>query len=272
MRTSTSLCFVITSLAAACGSSDNATVTGYQIVAKKGSSLTAVAGDAVQLQVVETLSDGNTRDVADGTKVTWTAPQTITTLAPDDTADSPVPDPGADPLGFFIANPTRTDDTAPLEGVLFVRDAGSGGPGTIAVSATISAQTASVTANVTVGPTPDGDAVRGKAKYSVNCAICHGQTADGSPPQNKDGTYTVYGQDYDFPAPGLNNTQENVGADPDWTAAILAVAARSDADDAGVALRLPMPPWMTYPDPDTNAPLTTQDFADIYAYLVSETN
>lgn len=274
MRTWTSLFLLIPVVAACGGSDDNATVTGYQIVAKQGSSLTAVAGDAVQLQVVETLSNGKTQAAPGDVKVTWTSPATVKTLVPeDDTTPSPVPDAGADPLGFFIDNPTRTDATSSLAGVLFVRDAGTAGGGTIAVSATISAQAEPLTANVTVGPTPAGDAARGKDKYAVNCAICHGSTADGSPP-NADGSYTVYGQNYPFPAPPLNNAPgaDAVGGDPDWNAAIFAVAVRSDADDAAVSLRLPMPSWLTFDDPDTQKPPTTQDFVDIYAYLISETN
>ncbi|HET9627167.1 MAG TPA: c-type cytochrome [Kofleriaceae bacterium] len=255
------------------GGGDDAKVTGYQIVAEQGSSLTAVAGDAVQLKVVETLDDGNTRDVPGDTKVTWTAPPTITSLAPDDTTSaSPMPAPGADPTGFFLNNPTRGDAAADLRGTLFVLDAGASGAGSIAVSATVPGQAAPITASVVVGPTPAGDATKGKTTYRNNCAICHGQTGDGSPP-NPDGSYTIDGLKSDFPAPGLNNAPGAgfVGGDPDWNAAVLAVAARADADDGAVALRLPMPSWLTEPSIEHGKPLTTQDFADIYAYLVSET-
>jgi hypothetical protein len=136
----------------------------------------------------------------------------------------------------------------------------------------VSGASAPVTADLTVSPTPAGDAARGKTKYGADCSICHGQTADGTPP-NGDGTFTIFGAPYPFPAPGLNNApgSGNLANDPDWNAASFAIAARSDTDNAGVALRLPMPSWLTFGDTDTKAPPTTQDFADIYAYLVSET-
>jgi hypothetical protein len=73
------------------------------------------------------------------------------------------------------------------------------------------------------------------------------------------------------PGAGAQPALGNLGGDPDWNAAIFAVAARSDADDGAVSLRLPMPSWLTFPDADAKQLLTTQDFVDIYAYLVSET-
>jgi hypothetical protein len=43
-------------------------------------------------------------------------------------------------------------------------------------------------------------------------------------------------------------------------------------DNGGVALRLPMPDWLSTPNPATGAPLATQDFADIYAFLKTQTH
>jgi hypothetical protein len=83
--------------------------------------------------------------------------------------------------------------------------------------------------------------------------------------------YVLDGQPYDYPAPGLNAEPGNVAGDPDWNAALLAFAARADVDNAGVALRVPMPDWLATPNPATGKPLTTQDFADIYAFLRTQT-
>jgi hypothetical protein len=49
---------------------------------------------------------------------------------------------------------------------------------------------------------------------------------------------------------------------------LLAVAARSDMDNGGLELRTPMPDWLS--DDATGALLSTQDFADIYAYLMTQ--
>jgi hypothetical protein len=76
---------------------------------------------------------------------------------------------------------------------------------------------------------------------------------------------------YAYPAPGINAEPGNLASDPSWNAALLALAARADIDNRGVALRLPMPDWLASPDPATGHLLTTQDFADIYAFLKTQT-
>ena len=49
------------------------------------------------------------------------------------------------------------------------------------------------------------------------------------------------------------------------------IAARADIDNGGLELRLPMPDWLTEKNPKTGDLLTTQDFADIYAYMKTQT-
>jgi hypothetical protein len=81
----------------------------------------------------------------------------------------------------------------------------------------------------------------------------------------------IDGETYDFPALGLNAEPGNVGNDPAWNAALLAFSARSDVDNAGVTLRVPMKDWLQNANPAVGKPLTTQDFADIYAFLRTQT-
>jgi hypothetical protein len=73
------------------------------------------------------------------------------------------------------------------------------------------------------------------------------------------------GMTFDYPAPGLNTEPDNLAADPDWNAALFAMAARGDFDDGGIVLRKSMPDWLT--TTISGHPPTTQDFADIYAFL-----
>jgi hypothetical protein len=63
----------------------------------------------------------------------------------------------------------------------------------------------------------------------------------------------------------------NTAGDPAWNAALFAIAARAEVDNGGLTLRLPMPDWLTEPSSVTGAPLTTQDLADIYAFLKTRT-
>ena len=261
--------FVLFSLVVFAACSSSTSVTGYRI---EGAG-SAVAGDALALSVVEVLSDGTTEPLGSAATVTWTAPATVTATDPT-AANSPdvLPAFGADPTGIFLANPVRTDTSGLIAGVLFVLDAGSDGGGTLDIAATVSGESAPVTATVAVAHGPSGNASNGQTVYAANCAACHGATADGTP-ANTDGTYTIDGAKYDFPAPGLNNAPDtgNLGGDPSWNAALLAFAARADARNTGVALRDPMPCWFADDAASSSAPPTTQDFADIYAWLVSET-
>jgi mono/diheme cytochrome c family protein len=90
--------------------------------------------------------------------------------------------------------------------------------------------------------------------YGANCATCHGATGQGTT---------------DFP--GLNNMPDHVAGDPDWNASLVAMSARSDMDDLGVSLDLAMPRWLTRTS-STGQPLSPSDFADIYAFLKTQTH
>ena len=61
-----------------------------------------------------------------------------------------------------------------------------------------------------------------------------------------------------------------LASDPAWNAELLAMAARADMDNGGLTLRQPMPCWLAMPNPATRQPLTTQDYADIYAFLKTQ--
>ena len=256
-----------TLLLAGCSSSSGS--GDLTVVASSGSLTAAVAGDAIALKVM----DGTDELPGDAT-VVWSGVPTAKALDPSSTAASPLPDPGSAPTAVFLANPGRTDVTADLAGVLFILDPGTTAGGSLSLTATISGSvTGTATVSIPVGATPAGDATRGGALYGsagANCAACHGATAHGTD-AGADGKFTIEGAKYDFPAPGLDTEEGNVGSDPGWNAALLAMASRSDVDNGGLTLRLPMPAWIADPNPATKEPLTTQDFADIYAFLKTQT-
>jgi hypothetical protein len=266
-------------LAACGGTSENSGSLQLQIVTTSGAPLAAVAGDAIALKVVLVAPDGTVGGLPGDAKVTWTAPFPVVTLPPNSIAASPLPVSGADPTGAWVENPYRTDRSADLKNVVFVLDPGIAQNGTLEVSASVSGIApdggVGVTANISVNPTPVGDWTRGAALYGsagANCAQCHGATGHGSAGPNDAGTYTIAGASFAFPGPGINAEPGNCASDPAWNAALFAVSARADMDNGGVALRLPMPDWLSEPDPEAGAPLTTQDFADIFAFLKTQTH
>ena len=245
-----------------------------RIVTVSGAPLQANAGDAVPLKVVAVDADGGTNDLPAGASVCWTSPAVVTALPVDSNADSPLPAPGPLPTAGWIVNPGRPERAGDLANVLFVFDPGTTANPTLTVSATVTGSVSGeATAAVPISTTPAGDATRGAAVYGAsgaNCAECHGATGHGSPEGSDATTFTIVGGTYDFPVPGLNSEDGNVAGDPAWTPALLAVAARSDMDNEGVTLRAPMPDWLTQANPATGAPPTTQDFADIFAFLKTQ--
>jgi mono/diheme cytochrome c family protein len=265
--------FSLAALVGGCGSSSAPAAPQLGIAAVSGAPLSAVAGDAVALQVVVVEADGSTHPLSDGVSVTWTSPAVVTALPPGSTAPSPLPVPLADPTGAWIDNPGRPDRNADLAGVLFVYDPGTVQNGTLQVSATVRGGSPSgdVTASILVDPTPAGDWTRCGPLYAASCASCHGPTGHGSPGAPEASSYVIGGQTYDYPAPGLNAEPGNTAWDPAWNAALFAIAARADVDNGGLTLRLPMPDWLTEPSTVTSVPLTTQDLADIYAFLKTQT-
>lgn len=69
-----------------------------------------------------------------------------------------------------------------------------------------------------------------------------------------------------------NTSSAPTASDPTWNAALFAVASRADMDNQGVTLRAPMPDWLARTNPASGKPLTTQDFADIFAFLKTQTH
>ena len=274
-----SVLFLLAAGAACSNSATPASVSGLHIVAASGSPLTAQTGDSLQLKVVQTDAAGDAADLPAGAKVTWMLPSTITALAADDDGDpSPLPPFDAGPTAVFVNNPGRTDRNADLSSTLFVLDPGTASNASLQVSASVSGVVVSdasePSTSVSVAAGPVGDQTRGSALYGAqgaNCANCHGATGHGSTEPADSSSFMIDGHAYHFPAPGLNAEDGNVGSDPDWNAALLAVASRSDVDNDGITLRLPMPDWLSRPNPATGLPLTTQDFADIYAFLQTQT-
>lgn len=247
-----------------------------QIVTVAGGPLQAVAGDALRLKVVLVAVDGSIGDLPADSQVTWSSPSApVTALPPDSDAPSPMPTAGAQPTLASIANPNRSDRAADLTNVVFVLDSGTAQNAALRVSATVSSSSISgdVSASFNISPTPAGDWTRGATLYGpsgANCAMCHGPSGHGSP-VNPDGTYAIDGAPYEFPAPGLNAEPGNAASDPAWNPALFAVASRADVDNGGISLRLPMPDWLGRPGP-TGEPLTTQNFADIFAFLKTQTH
>jgi hypothetical protein len=232
--------------------------------------MTAVAGDALALKVVEKLADGSTQDVPE-TQVTWSSPVTVVASSPDAMpAATPYPATGGtDPVGIWISNPSRSDHATDLQPVLFILDAGSQSGGSIMVTASVTgAMAGQASAAVAVSAGPTGDATNGAKLYAGACAECHGSTGHGSPDSTDGMTYLIDGMPYSFPAPGLNAESGNAAAE--WSPALFAIASRTDLDDGAVSLRLPMPNWLATPDPTTGKPLTTQDLADVFAFLATQ--
>jgi hypothetical protein len=266
-------------LTAACGGPASSPAPSpsseLQIVGASAGPLHALAGDAIVLKVVVVAPDGSTTDLAADAGVEWQSPSSVTALAPGSTAPSPMPVAGTPPTAAWIVNPFRPDGAANLSNALFVLDPGTVQNGTVQVSATVTGTPAAgeVTAPLVVDPTPAGDWSRGAVLYGpsgANCALCHGGTGHGSAVSDT-GQSVIDGSTYDFPAPGINAEPGNTASDPAWNAALFAVACRADVNKDGIALRAPMPDWLTAPNPVTGLPLSTQDLADIYAFLKTQT-
>jgi mono/diheme cytochrome c family protein len=229
-------------------------VVGYAIGAASGAPLAAVAGDALRLVVLQKHADGSTAPLDATVSVTWSGPPLIHALPEDaDPSDSILPQAGVAATGMWLSNPEHYSD-ADLDGVLWALDPGSApNPGLHVTAAFGVDPPVYVDATIPVGGTPPGDATRGAVTYAKNCASCHGATGHGTP-------------DY----PGLNAEPGNVAGDPAWNAALLAMSARSDMDNMGLSLGEAMPKWLVRPTAGGKPP-TTQEFADIYAFLQTQT-
>ncbi len=232
---------------AACGGAPSS--TGFDIVNAGGGALRAASGDALKLDVVETLSDGSSRGLPANAVISWSSPPSWTAA--------------------FIDNPERPDRNADLRGVVFIL---AHGPDVVAVTATIEGAglVGRATASIAVSPPPSSDAARGATLYGTGgaqCSACHGATGHGSERDANGKTYTMLGRHYPYPAPGLNAESGNLASDSAWDASLFAMSARADVDNHGTSLRAPMPDWLGAVNPATGRPLTTAELADIYAFL-----
>lgn len=259
------------------GSDAPASNPNLKIIAANDAALQGAPGDAVLLQVLFTLADGGTVAVP-VEQVTWTTPQTVVAQNPNDVDGSVLPATGAKPTAFFVSN-EYTEQNPP--GILFVVDPGTSSDAGVTVTASVSdagevsAVVAISTAKITGDPTRGGNLFQNV----LGCATCHGKTAAGSVPMDGGEAGVVYtigmeGDQYPYPAPGLNDTTTDAGpnlaADPAWSAGLLGMAAQADMDNAGVALRAPMPDFFGVSSSDGGATLNAQDFADIYAWLKTQ--
>jgi len=236
------------------------------IVTKSGGSPKGVPGDAIALEVMQ-----GGEELPAGTTVTWTGVPTVTALDPGSTAASPLPAPGEDPTAMFVTIPSRPDVAPVVANVLFILDPGTKAGGEIELTATVEGSgTASI--SIPVGGALTGDAANGAMLYvkgGADCAFCHGAGGQGSPP-GPNGMYSYDGGMWAYPAPALDPASGHIGSTPGWNAALFTMASRAVINNRGVALREPMPSWIVQPNTATDEPLSTQDFADIYAFLETQ--
>jgi mono/diheme cytochrome c family protein len=243
----------------------------YRIVAAERGPLQAAPGDAIALRVVGIAADGTTMPLSATSSVTWLDPPTVVALSPYSTQNIPLWTFGTDPSAYFLANPFRPDRPPDLSGVLFVLDPGPSGAGYVGVRVSVieggSTFIATASISVSASATASASIDRGRTVYGRYCGRCHGATGGGSPPASSGG-FLVGGVVYPYPAPPINASRGRVGSDRSWNAALFAMAARSDVDNQGHALRAPMPDWLS--TSTAASALSTADFGDIYTFLASE--
>lgn len=223
------------------------------IVMADGTSLVAVAGDILHLDVVLVSATGVHTPLPSGAVIEWTGPAEIIALASGSMpTTSQLPSRGLAPTGMFLRNREHYTD-AQLHGVLIITDGGSAGGGTLMVDAHVTGagMDANVSAAIPVGAVPGGDAASGQTFYLANCASCHGASGQGAA------------------APGLNHATGNVASDPDWNATLFASVPRANIDDFGVSEGPGMPLWLTTPA-TTGGLLTTQQMVNVYAWLLTQ--
>ncbi len=254
-----------TAITSGCGSANSGPTSPaadpeYKIVAVDGGAPAATEGAALRLQVVEVNADGTTTPLPSGASITWSGPPVVTALAQGSSPSASIlPQPGATATGMWVRNPDHLTE-AQLNGVLYVLDKGTGDNPSIAVTATVTggAPAGEATAAIPIAPFPTGDVTRGQTLYTQNCATCHGAQGQGT-----------------SLAPGLNDSTDsdgnpNVAADPGWTGPLFAVTPMDNMDNEGVSLATAMPRWLIT-EARNGALLTSQDLADIYAYLKTQT-
>jgi mono/diheme cytochrome c family protein len=241
-------------LAACGGSGSSGSSTEYRIVAADGSAPKATVGDALRLSVVEVQPDGTTKALPSTATITWSGPPLVAALPKGSTpAQSTWPQPGALATSMWIKNADHLTDTE-VSGVLYVLDRGSASNPTIEVKATVGggAPAGEATATLTVAAFPTGNVVSGQTLYAANCAGCHGPQSQGT-----------------GAGPGLNNEADHLAGDPTWNGPMFAITPRCNMDNNGVSLATTMPKWLVLPGASGQL-LATQDFADLYAFLLTQ--
>lgn len=214
-------------------------------------SVSTEAGDVVQLDIVGLTSDGDKVPAPADARIEWSGIPSVT--AQSDTGSgmmSQMESNGGTADCFRVQNPVRFGDGDRDALVAFLRaTAGT----TEELRATVSGVEHAGTFDIhmTTSAAPSGDADRGKDLF-ISCASCHGTSGEGG-----DG-------------PGLNAKEGNLVSDPAWDFALFAIAARVGMDNEGVPLAPDMPLWLTRTAGDGKL-LTTQDFADMYAFLKTQT-
>jgi mono/diheme cytochrome c family protein len=228
-------------------------VAGITIVPTR-EMFTASAGDVVHFSVALAMSDGTTAPLPTAAEVTWSGPPLVTALATGSSpTESILPSSGAGPTSMWLKNPACYDD-ATLDGVLWILDTGTAPHPSIGAQVTVTGgglAKSEATVRIPITPFPPGDARRGQVTFAANCAACHGAHGEG-------GT-----------GPGLDAEPGNMAGDPTWTPALFGIAARADIDNMGVPLDSPMPRWLVRPAASGQL-LSTQDFADMYAFLATQ--
>jgi mono/diheme cytochrome c family protein len=250
---------VVSSVLFGCGSSDaNQSIASYALRARVGGRsevvnsaepLHAIAGDVVELDVVGVTADGSDVQLPSTTGVEWSGVP-IVTVATDDGAEPPMSAVTDGDDDVVIRNAARfgASDDGAVMGII------KSGTGSTEVRAVLSGVEPGETLEARVAASDEGagNGTRGKPIYLSNCASCHGPAGEGV-----------------GDAPGLNAAQGNVAADPAWSGALFAVAARVGMDNDGMALAATMPTWLTTKAANGQL-LTTQDFADMYAFLQTQ--
>src|ERR1700759_313816 len=118
MRT---IIWALATVAGAAGCSISSMASELEIVPTKTESLTAVAGDALQLSVVEILPDGSQRPLSASDTVAWSVPGPVNALDSGRTSGT-MPTFSAAPTAIFVDNSLRPERSSDLSGVLFVAD------------------------------------------------------------------------------------------------------------------------------------------------------